>query len=76
MGYFSELDLSIRNYYKKIPIFHCNVCGGRLGIIGFIAPNRFRAVCKDGLCKNYATTVEVTPDRPRHQEVLHRARHQ
>lgn len=76
MGYFSDLDLQIRNYYKEIPKFHCSVCGERMGIIGFIGPNRFRAVCKDSLCKNYAVTVEVTPEHPHRQEVLHRVRHQ
>lgn len=69
MGYFSELDLSIRNYYKKIPEFYCKICSGRMGIIGFIAPNRFRVVCKDSLCKQYAMTIEAIPQDPRRHEI-------
>lgn len=63
MSYFSELDLDIRNYFKTIPHFYCEKCGGRLGIIGFIPPNIFRAICKNKSCQRYALAIEVTPHK-------------
>ena len=48
MGYFSELDLKLRQYLPDdvdnyIPC--CPHCGGRLHIIGFVPPKTLHLAC-------------------------------
>ncbi len=48
MGYFSELDLKLRQYLPEdvdryIPA--CPHCGGRVQIIGFVPPKKLHLAC-------------------------------